>query len=409
MPERGGRGVGSLSSGRLKGVAADHLEVALDLGERFFEDHPGHQHAHLPEVGRDGRQAVEDDLVDRRLVVGDDADVAAHAEVQFARPAHQLDQSQVVLAVEDQVNLLLADDFGGDLRVELYGDVIVTAEPLHGFAHRGVIEARGQRHDVEPGTGFELFEPVPQPFVSVIGEILVDGAVVTRKLFHPVIDQNELSVGDTREYLQHPFLRSGVEWEVGRDDIVVEQVEILFDVVFQQFDVLIVEPDGDLGRVTDLPGERVKKHLLIVAQLVEQHEDAHFCRDLCGRNIKSLALSGVDESLVSKYGVGLFDGLLRDVKHGREFVHRRQQASFGILAAAHQCFHLPHDLFVNWDLAFMIYFNRFRHVLSLKNEIIVGLFIFLRIFAPHHTTLIGIKTTPHNFYIVVLQIYKKKR
>ena len=96
MPERGGRGVGSLSSGRLKGVAADHLEVALDLGERFFEDHPGHQHAHLPEVGRDGRQAVEDDLVDRRLVVGDDADVAAHAEVQFARPAHQLDQSQVV-------------------------------------------------------------------------------------------------------------------------------------------------------------------------------------------------------------------------------------------------------------------------------------------------------------------------
>lgn len=161
--------------------------------------------------------------------------------------------------------------------------------------------------------------------------------------------------------------------------------------------------------VADLPGERVEKHLLVVAQLVEQHEDAHFFRDPCGRNIESLALSGVDESLVPKDGVGFFDGLLRDVEHGRELVHRRQQASFGILAAAHQCLHLPHDLFVNRDLAFMIYFNRFRHVLSLKNEIIVGLFVFLRIFAPHYTTPIKASTTPHNFYVVVLQIYEKKR
>lgn len=180
------------------------------------------------------------------------------------------------------------------------------------------------------------------------------------------VEQDEFAVRNPRERLDRSPLRGLVEREMRRDDIVIEQVEVLVDVVFEQFDLLVVQPDGNLPLRPDRRGERAEKHLLVGAQFIEEHQNLGLLPAVLGRNIEPLALRGADDPLVAQERIGLLNRLFRDTQLERELVHRRQQVPVPVFTVVDGRFNIADELLVNRSLRFQIDFYGICHIRKYK-------------------------------------------
>ena len=108
---------------------------------------------------------------------------------------------------------------------------------------------------------------------------------------------------------------------MGGYDIVFELAQILIDIIFEKIDLLVVQVDRDVRLAADRVVERVVKHLLGAAELVEKEEHTHLPVAGLIRDVVTFSLRGIDHSLVTEMEIGFLDGLLRDVQQGGKFVH----------------------------------------------------------------------------------------
>ena len=149
---------------------------------------------------------------------------------------------------------------------------MIGAKPFRPLANERIIETRRFGDDIEPVLFPEFFQRLHQPFVDVIGKVLIYDTVVAGKRIEAPVEQDELAVRNPHQRLDRTPLRGFVERKVRGDDIIIELVEVFVDIVFEQVDLLVVQTDSDLPPCSDRRGERAEQHLLVGAQFVEQHQ-----------------------------------------------------------------------------------------------------------------------------------------
>ena len=106
----------------------------MALGEGAFKNHLAGEAAHLGEVSGDCSEAVEDNLAEGRLIVGNQTYVLAHLKFLLPCNADKLYEVEVVLACQKQIDLTLVHHITAHLVRESDLYAVLIAKPLYSHA-----------------------------------------------------------------------------------------------------------------------------------------------------------------------------------------------------------------------------------------------------------------------------------